>query len=596
MHCKFTDRPFTRVSRAKCSCSRFTMRKALFLFLLFPVYLAVSVGAQEGSAERTAGEEVEPFRISRGQSFSASPAGEGGRSAGAPLYTATQALTDYREALELVLANHVSGAEADSEKLTKSAIESMLQTLDPHSNYFDRSEYAELLSDQHSEYFGIGASIANFGSGSRLATYIVSTFEGSPAHRSGLRFGDRIVGIDGTDVRGRDSLFVRNLVRGPVGSEVSVTVEREGVMSPVTVKLKRTRVPQPSIPDFYMLDGTIGYVDLSEGFNYTTSDELDAALRELSRRGMRSLILDLRDNTGGILEQAVHVAGKFLPKGTKVLSQKGRIPFDNREWTSRNRTPLTLPLIVLVNEETASASEIVAGALQDHDRALIVGARTFGKGLVQSVIDLPYGAGLTLTTAKYYTPSGRLIQRDYSNVGLYDYYNHKTILTEGQEQKYLKNTAAGRPVFGGDGIRPDEMIEAKTLNASRASLLDPIFLFTRELASGLEPGLAGYRVGAQMHYAGSGSDREFEISAEVLGAFRRYLRAFGDPDLTDEVFDQEKEFIAERLRFNLYSAAYGNVVAVRVLNAGDPQISKAIDLFPKARQLAALVSNGAVKK
>lgn len=572
------------------------MRKALFLFLLLSIALAAPLSAQEGSAERTTGEEVEPFRISRGQSFSASPGGEGGRTTGAPSFTATQALVDYREALELVLANHVSGAEADAEKLTKSAIGSMLQTLDPHSNYFDSSEYAELLSDQHSEYFGIGASIASFGSGKDLATYIVSTFEGSPAHRSGLRFGDRIVAIDGVDVRAKSSLVVRNMVRGPVGSEVTVSVEREGVDLPVSVKLKRTRVPQPSIPDFYMLDGSVGFVDLSEGFNYTTSEELDTALRELSRRGMRSLILDLRDNTGGILEQAVYVAGKFLPKGTKILSQKGRIAFDNREWSSRNGSSLSLPLIVLVNEETASASEIVAGALQDHDRALIVGTRTFGKGLVQSVIDLPYGAGLTLTTAKYYTPSGRLIQRDYSNVGLYDYYNHKTILTEGQEQKYLKKTAGGRPVFGGDGIRPDETIDAIPMNAVRAALLDPIFLFSRELAAGSQPGLAAYRIGAQTHYAGSGSDREFDISAEVLKAFGSYLERFGDPELSKDLLEREKVFIAERLRFNLYSAAYGNVVAGRVLNSGDPQISKAMGLFPKARQLAARITSAPVNK
>ncbi|QQS42097.1 MAG: S41 family peptidase [Acidobacteriota bacterium] len=572
------------------------MRKALLLFLLLPVALSASLSAQEGSAERTTGEEVEPFRISRGQSFSASPGGDSGRSKGAPAFTATQALVDYREALELVLANHVSGAEADTARLTKSAIESMLLTLDPHSNYFDPAEYAELLSDQHSEYFGIGASIANFGREGSLATYVVSTFEGSPAHRAGLRFGDRIVAIDGKDVRGRDSLVVRNLVRGPVGSEVTISAERAGSHSLITVKLRRTRVPQPSIPDFYMVNGTVGYVDLSAGFNYTTSEELDVALRELSRKGMRSLILDLRDNTGGILEQAVHVAGKFLPKGTKILSQKGRLEFDNREWSSRSRTELSFPLIVLVNEDTASASEIVAGALQDHDRALIVGDRTFGKGLVQSVIDLPYGAGLTLTTAKYYTPSGRLIQRDYSNVGLYDYYNHKSILTEGQEQRYLKKTAGGRPVFGGDGIRPDEVVKAESLNAARAALLDPIFLFSRELAAGYLPGLGAYKISDQVHYSGAGTDREFEITADVHKAFREYAATLGDPILTASVLEREEEFISERLRFNLYSAAYGNVVANRVLNSGDPQILKALDLFPKARQLASRLNPGSANK
>ncbi|REJ78629.1 MAG: S41 family peptidase [Acidobacteria bacterium] len=562
------------------------MKNALYISVLLALVLSGVVPAQEASAQRTDGEEVEPFRISRGQSFSASPGGQGDRGDGVPRYSATQALVDYKEALDVVLRNHVSGNEADPEKLTKLAIETMLSTLDPHSSYFDPREYSELLAEQRSEYFGIGASIANFGYGEDLSTYIVATFEGSPAYVAGLRFGDRIVEVDGLRVVGRNSLIVRNRVRGPIGSEVTIVVERAGVDKRLTYKLRRKRVPQPSIPDHYMLDETVGYVDLSAGFNYTTKDELDRALSDLARSGMRSLILDLRDNTGGILEQAVHVAGKFLPRGSRILSQRGRSPFDNRDWDSGTKTPVGIPLIVLVNEETASASEIVAGALQDHDRALIVGTRTFGKGLVQSVIDLPHGAGMTLTSAKYYTPSGRLIQRDYSNVGLYDYYRHKSIITESQDQKHKKETAGGRTVFGGDGIRPDQTVEAFELNERRLSLLDPLFFFSRDLSAGQISGLDSYRVFRQTSYSGSGSDREFLISPEVLNAFKDYVSTVRPEGVTEALLVEEESFIKARLRYNLYVAAYGTESGKRILNDTDPQVRVALDLLPKARQMA----------
>lgn len=556
---------------------------SLFISLLL---LTVWSSGQESNVSRTAGEEVEPFRISRGRSFSASGSKEGSGAEGrVPPYGSTQASSDYREALELIVSNHVDGGSADIPRLTKSAIGSMLQTLDPHSNYFDPFEFSELLSDQHSEYFGIGASIANFGFGSGTATYIVSTFPESPAFVNGLRFGDKILKVNGEPVTGKSSLYVRDRVRGPIGSEVRITVERAGLDAPVTVALKRDRVPQPSIPDHYMLPGSVGYIDLSAGFNYTTSEELNAAIAELSAAGMKSLILDLRDNTGGILEQAVKVAERFLPRGRKILSQKGRIPLDNRTWISGNRRPSDLPLIVLVNGDTASASEIVAGALQDYDRALIVGSRTFGKGLVQSVIDLPYGAGLTLTSGKYYTPSGRLIQRDYSKVGLYDYYQHKTGPAAGELREYVKKTAAGRTVYGGDGIGPDEKVETKKLSEVQQRLVDPIFFFSRELAAGSIKELPGFVVRAQSDHRAEGRIRRFRIEKDVVEAFSRFVDTHPEFRIGNAEFRDESEFISQRIKYNLYSAAYGNVFANRVLNENDPQLLRALELFPKAKQL-----------
>ena len=239
-----------------------------------------------------------------------------------------------------------------------------------------------------------------------------------------LRFGDRILEVDGIKMTGKSSAEVRDKIRGPRGSVVKITVERAADKRVQTVEITRDAVPQPSIPDSYLLKAGVGYIDMTRGFNYTTTDELQEAIQRLQSRGMTSLVLDLRNNPGGFLDQAIHVAEVFLPSGQLILTQKGRNGLRDNTYESRNSAPDLTPLIILINENTASASEIVAGAMQDHDRALIVGKTSFGKGLVQSIIPLEHGAGLTLTSAKYFTPSGRLIQRDYSNGGLYDYYTH----------------------------------------------------------------------------------------------------------------------------------------------------------------------------
>ena len=207
---------------------------------------------------------------------------------------------------------------------------------------------------------------------------------------------------------------------------VRMTVERVASGRLETIEMKRDRVFQPTLPNYFIVRDGIAYIDLSEGFSHTTSAEFAAALKELHRRGMTSLILDLRNNSGGILDQAIKVAEEFLPAGSAIISQRGRSIIDNREWRSANRNPEKLPMVVLVNDQTASASEVVAGALQDNDRALILGQNTFGKGLVQNVVGLPMGSGLTLTTARYFTPSGRSIQRTYTGTGMYDYFNHRT--------------------------------------------------------------------------------------------------------------------------------------------------------------------------
>ncbi|MGH9904092.1 MAG: S41 family peptidase, partial [Pyrinomonadaceae bacterium] len=360
---------------------------------------------------------------------------------------------DVDEALELIRGNYVEGKKLDYSAIFKSSIIGMLRSLDPHSNYYDREEFDELKTDQRSEYFGIGASILNYNIGGVADTFITATFDNAPANRAGLRFGDRILEVDGTKMTGRPSIEVRDKIRGPRGSHVKITVERAEDKRQQTYVITRDAVSQPSIPDAYILKPGVGYIDMTRGFNYTTTDELLEAIEHLRSRGMTSMVLDLRNNPGGFLDQAIRVAEVFLPSGQLILTQKGRNGLRDNVYESKNNLPNLTPLVILVNENTASASEIVAGAMQDHDRALIVGQTSFGKGLVQSIIPLEYGAGLTLTSAKYYTPSGRLIQRDYSDGGFYNDYTHGG--SARLEQKDVPNPAgperkpdAGRAVYG----------------------------------------------------------------------------------------------------------------------------------------------------
>lgn len=500
---------------------------------------------------------------------------------------------DFDEALRVIQGQYVDGKKLNYNDVFKSAIIGMLRSLDPHSNYYDREEFDELKTDQRSEYFGIGASIQNYVYGDQADTYITATFDESPASRAGLRFGDRILEVDGVKMTGKSSLEVRDKIRGPRGTTVKLTLERAADKSIEKVDITRDAVAQPSIPDAYMLKPGVGYIDMTRGFNYTTTEELLDALERLHGKGMTSLVLDLRNNPGGFLDQAIHVAEVFLKNGQLILTQKGRNGFRDNTYQSKNTSPDLTPLVILINESTASASEIVAGAMQDHDRALIVGQTSFGKGLVQSIIPLEYGAGLTLTSAKYYTPSGRLIQRDYSNGGFYDYYTHGGV--SGQDQKETgtkptgpeKKTDTGRAVYGGGGISPDESVNPRTTNLSQRRLLSPTFSFSRELVNGRVRGFESYKRPGGIDFHHELRPEEFKISDALFKAFRDYV--LGDPAfrVTAAMVDRNRSFIELQLRFNIVTAAYGRVTGDRVfITSDDPQVARAVDVVPKARDLA----------
>src|SRR5882672_9842736 len=518
-------------------------------------------------------------------------------------YAADRIESDYQEAISTVEEKYAG--DIDYEKATQAAIQGMLFTLDPHSVFFSTTEFRKLKEDQASSFYGIGVQIQRHDDG----VYIQSVVEGTPASRAGLRYGDRIVEVDGKDARDWSSDEVSKNVRGERGKEVRLKVERAGEEAPVNVKIVRDSVPLPSIRNAFMIGPLTGYVGLIGGFQHTTDDELREAIAGLKKDGMRQMVLDLRNNPGGLLDQAIDVSSEFLPRDRVIVSVKGRSEYhDPAIYKSNGSEPEELPLVVLINRNTASASEIVAGAIQDHGRGLVVGETSFGKGLVQHVFQLPFNTGLTLTTARYYTPYGRSLQRDYSSGSLYDYYvrhdqnDNQQPTQPGQPSPSESlpprdsnapafRTAAGRVFYGGGGITPD--IEARPLTATpaRARIIEAVFYFTRTLAAGKLPGLETYRVD-KVEYDRAPKTADYQITDRVLEAFRNYLRKDQTRHLQVASVDADLDFVKLRLREEIITAAFGADAGQRVLLESDPQALRAIGVLPDARRLAESVRNG----
>jgi carboxyl-terminal processing protease len=508
-----------------------------------------------------------------------------------PGNTTTAITQDFNEALS-VIQQHYIDSKLDYNDVYKSSILGMLRSLDPHSNYFDREEFEDMLTDQRSEYFGIGASILNYPSGNSSDTYITATFQNSPAARAGLRFGDRIDAVNGDKMHGRPSSEVRDKIRGPRGTHVTLMLTRAATGKSEAVEIIRNAVPQPSVPDAYFIRPSVGYIDMTRGFNSDTADGLEAALEFLHARGMTSLVLDLRNNPGGLLDQSIKVAETFLPAGQVIMTQKGRTGLNDKIHVSTKTDPDRIPLVILINDYSASASEIVAGAMQDHDRALIVGQTSFGKGLVQSIIRLEQGTGLTLTSAYYYTPSGRLIQRDYSDGSFYNYISRGGTLREATDQKPqppngpASRTDTGRTVYGGGGITPDESVNPDTMNPAQQRLRTPIFYFAREMAAGRVAGFDNYKIDRPIDYDHVMEASDFPITADVFQAFKDYVAKDATWKGLLAQVDRNKSFVETQLRFNLAMASYGITTSQQVLTRQDTQVAKAVEVLPRARELA----------
>ena len=520
---------------------------------------------------------------------------------------------DYKEAIRVIGTEYAG--DVDYERANQAAIQGMLWTLDPHSTYFPRAEFNKLKEDQDSRLIGIGVTILRH----RDGVYVQSAVEGTPAARAGLRYGDRIVEVDGKDARDWSSEQVSKNVRGDRGESVRIKIERAGSKVPHTFVIIREAVPLPSIRNAYMIRPGTAYIGLTGGFQHTTGDELRDAITRLKAQGMRQIVLDLRGNPGGLLDQAVEVAGEFLPRGQTIVSVRGRTEYkEPRIYRSTVADPEDLPLVVLINRGSASASEIVAGAIQDHGRGLLVGQTSFGKGLVQKVFQLRFGTGLTLTTAKYYTPYGRSLQRDYSSGSLYDYYTRheedddlpptktprapaQSAIDPVQQPKPAPSppmtgppvqTAAGRVFYGGGGITPDIEIKPFQITQLRARIAEAAFYFTRELAAGQLPGLEMYRID-KTNYDHNLRPTDYPINDQIVEAFREFVQRDGNLGIQSAQIDEEIDFVKLRIRDEIVTAAYASDSGARVLLDSDPQVLRALEALPDAKRLAESVRNGA---
>jgi carboxyl-terminal processing protease len=363
--------------------------------------------------------------------------------------------------------------EIEPGNLMQIGMDAMLESLDPYTNYIPESQIEDFRFQTTGQYGGIGALIRKEGE------YIMVTdpYKNYPAQKEGMRAGDIIIAIDGKSIKGKASDEVSSLLKGSPGTTLKIKFTRPGSTEEMEKTLTREEVKIPCVPFYGMIDSETGYIKFTQ-FTSNSSDDVKKAFKDLKGQGMKKLIFDLRDNGGGLLNEAVSIVNMFVPKGTEIVKQKGKISSMNFNYKgSFEPTDLNIPIAVLIDGMSASASEIVAGGLQDLDRAVIVGQRSYGKGLVQQTKSLPYGAMIKLTVAKYYTPSGRCIQKlDYS---------HKKegkaeAVADSMIQKF--KTKNGREVFDGRGVDPEIKIDAKEYSQITTALFaqDLIFDYATE--------------------------------------------------------------------------------------------------------------------
>ena len=469
--------------------------------------------------------------------------------------------TDVYALVEQNYAEPINGDKADT-AIYDGAIPGMLRVLDPHSNFYDPKSYAKMREDQRGHYYGVGMVIQQQGN----KVYVITPYENTPSFRAGIRPGDVISAIDGKSADGMSSDLVAKSLKGPKGTHVQVTMIREGQPKPLVFDLVRDEIPHPSVDLAYEIKPGVGYIHLTQ-FQETTAQEVGDAVDGFSN--LHGLVLDLRNNPGGLLSQAVEVCDHLLAKGQTIVSQRGRAYPDQVYTASHGNDGKTFPIVVLVNHNTASAAEIVSGALQDHDRALIVGETTFGKGLVQTVYNLSENTGLALTTYHYYTPSGRLIQRNYTGVSLYDYYyNHAGASAADSTNREVKMTESGRTVYGGGGITPDEKIEAPKSNDFQDELIYKAAFF--HFAA---------------HYLANRSvDKNFQVDDAVLADFKQFLTS-QNINWTDNDINGVSDWLKVSIRQYIITSQFGQLQGLRAMADWDPMIQKALTFLPEAQAL-----------
>jgi carboxyl-terminal processing protease len=474
-------------------------------------------------------------------------------------------LTSFSDVYALVEQNYaepITGDRAD-DVIYDGAIPGMLQVLDPHSHFYDPKAYAHLREDQRGRYYGVGMMIEQQNNPPKV--YVLTPYEDTPSYRAGIHPGDQITAIDGKSTDGWNSDQVAKALKGPKGTHVQVTMLRYGQNKPLVFDLVRDEIPHPSIDIKFEIRPGIGYIHLTQ-FQETTGEEMEDAINGFGN--IKGLLLDLRGNPGGLLSQAVDVCDHLLAKGQTIVSQRGRAYSDQNYTATHGNSGKTFPIVVLVDRNTASAAEIVSGALQDHDRALIVGETTFGKGLVQTVYNLSENTGLALTTYHYYTPSGRLIQRNYEGVSLYDYYNHAGAMAPDSSNREVKLTDSGRTVYGGGGITPDEKIEEPTPSRFQDELLykDVFFHF------------------APVYVASHPADKSFQVDDAVMADFKKFLTG-DDVEFNDADISGASDWIKSRIKESITDIDFGEQAGLRTRYDGDPMVQKALTYMPEAQAL-----------
>ncbi len=448
-------------------------------------------------------------------------------------------------------------------QLTHATIQGMLHTLDPHSNYMDESEFRLMREEQKGSFFGIGAIIQQHDQG----IAIISPMKGGPAERLGVRSGDIIKEIDGTSTDGMTSNGALQKLRGEKGTLVELAIQRAGMAELLRFSITRAEVPTNSVYYSFMLNPTTGLI-LIKDFGETTSEEFEKAVANLKKQGMKQLLLDLRGNGGGVLDAAIGICRQLLGPDQVIVSQKGRDGREENQTRTNKGTQLDpFPLVVLINRGSASASEIVTGAVQDHDRGLVVGQTSWGKGLVQSVLTINRSRGLALTTARYYTPSGRSIQRDYTH-GLDDYYNPEDE-KDAKPQGPAFKTDLGRTVYGGGGINPDYTVSVPRLSDFLANLQ------YRQTA------LFRFAVHEKEHF---GIKPGQHADDAILARFRAWALE-QKLTLTDKDWEANAATIQEQLSIEMQNVAFGVEAGFKVRCEKDPVILKALDVMAEADTL-----------
>jgi carboxyl-terminal processing protease len=471
-----------------------------------------------------------------------------------------RAFTQVYDVVEQNFADKVTSDKA----IYKGAIPGMLRTLDPHSNFFDPKDFASLRDDQRGHYFGVGMTV-----GPRNGkTIVIAPFGGSPAYKAGIRPGDTIMEVNDKRCDNLTTSEIADLLKGPRGTHVQVVVAREGVDKPITFNITRDEIPRFSVPEAFFVKPGIAYLKIT-AFNENTGKEMEDNLKRLGEANIKGLILDLRENPGGLLNEGVAVAGHFLRRGEIVVSHRGRAS-ENKPYMARgSANGQNYAMVVLVNRYSASAAEIVSGAIQDHDRGWILGETTFGKGLVQTVFPLPENTGLALTTAHYYTPSGRLIQRDYSNISFLDYYYGKR--TETKNLQDVKSTDSGRTVYGGGGITPDEKYTPPKLNTVQTDLLRK-FAFFNFTAKWF-----GARTDTKL-------PKGWEPDQSVVNEFHEFALKQG-LKFTEADWTNNLPWIKQQLKKEMYITGFSYEESERVATESDPMVLKAVDAMPEAKTL-----------